>query len=99
MSELGNGLLDFPGWGYVIYRTTYSSESDAVFPRTVRYDCIKQGFLTQHARTPVGDAEAICAKLLSTIVEDRNLTGRLSMCDSCSFPGMGGLSRYIRGGC
>ncbi|KAJ5245289.1 hypothetical protein N7489_005385 [Penicillium chrysogenum] len=80
MSELGNGLLDFPGWGYVIYRTTYSSESDALFPRTVRYiDVhIKQGFLAQRSRSPIS-AETICAKLLSTTVEDRNLTGRLSM--------------------
>ncbi|KAJ6156337.1 hypothetical protein N7497_005222 [Penicillium chrysogenum] len=67
MSELGNGLLDFPGWGYVIYRTTYSSESDALFPRTVRYiDVhIKQGFLAQRSRSPIS-AETICAKLLST---------------------------------
>lgn len=36
-----------PRWGYVIYRTTYSAESDAHFSTIIRYleACVKKEFL------------------------------------------------------
>ncbi|KAJ6185941.1 hypothetical protein N7519_007242 [Penicillium mononematosum] len=35
MDELRNRLYSLTDWGYVIYRTTYSAESDAVFPGAI----------------------------------------------------------------
>ena len=44
MDELRNNLLTYPDWGCVIYRTTYSAESNTLFPDAVRFieGCIKQ---------------------------------------------------------
>ncbi|KAJ5282249.1 uncharacterized protein N7525_004839 [Penicillium rubens] len=37
MDHLRDRLYSHPVWGHVVRRTTYSAESDAVFPGTVRY--------------------------------------------------------------
>jgi hypothetical protein len=43
MDELHGRLSTFPDWGYVIYRTTYSAESNALFPEIISFieACIK----------------------------------------------------------
>lgn len=54
MNELHNRLFSLPGWGYVIYRTTYSAGSDALFPDAIRFieACIKTGVLNDGAERP-----------------------------------------------
>ncbi|KOS47363.1 hypothetical protein ACN38_g1650 [Penicillium nordicum] len=71
MNDLLNSLCTYPDWGYVIYRTTYSAESDTLFPDAIRYieACIKQTFF-QENQDPTNKPNEIWAKHQSTIVQD-----------------------------
>ncbi|KOS42825.1 hypothetical protein ACN38_g6246 [Penicillium nordicum] len=72
MDELRNNLSTYPDWGFVIYRTTYSAESDTLFPDAIRFieGCIKQEFFQQAQKYPPNEPNAIWAKHRSTIVQD-----------------------------
>ncbi|KAJ5143147.1 uncharacterized protein N7515_001934 [Penicillium bovifimosum] len=72
MNELRNRIHSFPGWGYVIYRTTYSAESDTLFPDAIRYieACIKRDFFSENENDPTDEANEIWAKHRSTIMQD-----------------------------
>jgi hypothetical protein len=73
MNELQNRLYSLPDWGYVIYRTTYTAESDTAFPHAVRYieACIKDEFFgAVKPRPRYGDNIQVWAKYRSTIIED-----------------------------
>ncbi|KAJ6109404.1 hypothetical protein N7486_001639 [Penicillium sp. IBT 16267x] len=78
MNELRNRLYSIPDWGYVIYRTTYSAESDVSFPNAVRYieTCVKEDFVASYAGTPHGaETEGIRAKYRSIVMEDPQFNG------------------------
>lgn len=72
MNDLRNSLCTYPDWGYVIYRTTYSAESDTLFPDAIRYieACIKQAFFQENKEDPTNEPNEIWAKHRSTIVQD-----------------------------
>ncbi|CAI7624023.1 unnamed protein product [Penicillium palitans] len=72
MNDLRNSLCTYPDWGYVIYRTTYSAESDTLFPHAIRYieACIKQAFFQENKEDPTNEPNEIWAKHRSTIVQD-----------------------------
>jgi hypothetical protein len=72
MNDLRNSLCIYPDWGYVIYRTTYSAESDTLFPDAIRYieACIKQAFFQENKEDPTNEPNEIWAKHRSTIVQD-----------------------------
>lgn len=73
MYELQNKLYSLPDWGYVIYRTTYTAESDTTFPHAVRYieACIKSSFFRDVKPRPSHDDPIqVWAKYRSTIIED-----------------------------
>lgn len=81
MDELQNSLGTYPDWGYVIYRTTYSAESETLFPVAIRYieACIKRSFLRDHKEDPTNKPNEICAKYRSTIVQDPAEFNRASL--------------------
>lgn len=76
MDELENRLFSLPNWGYIIYRTTYTAESDTAFPRIIKYieTCLKNEFfkeVTQQPRYRNSDIPTeIWSKYQSTIIED-----------------------------
>ncbi|KAJ5127412.1 hypothetical protein N7448_008191 [Penicillium atrosanguineum] len=76
MNELENRLYGLPDWGYVIYRTTYTTESDTAFPHAIRYieACLKGEFFTEVTQQPRyrnNDVPAyVWSKYQSTIIED-----------------------------
>jgi hypothetical protein len=81
MDELSKRLYSLPDWGYVIYRTTYSSESNASSQGAVRYieACIKRQFLEECTLLLREDVNQIWANHRSTIMEDpKQFDGRLS---------------------
>jgi hypothetical protein len=51
--ELFNNLQVYPSWGYVIYRTTYSAESDAQFSTVINHpeSCIRKAFFAEAAES------------------------------------------------
>ncbi|KAJ5396796.1 hypothetical protein N7509_004909 [Penicillium cosmopolitanum] len=76
MDELQNRLETISDWGYVIYRTTYTVESDTAFPRAIRYieACLKSEFfdeVTPNLRPRDDDPVQIWSRYKSTIIEDR----------------------------
>ncbi|CDM28316.1 unnamed protein product [Penicillium roqueforti FM164] len=80
--ELYHKLKVHPNWGYVIYRTTYSPESDAHFSTAVKYveAFVKKSFFRECASknesSPSVDPaiyEEIQAKYSSTVIEDAAL--------------------------
>ncbi|CAG7991152.1 unnamed protein product [Penicillium salamii] len=72
MDELRHSLLTYPDWGFVIYRTTYSAESDTLFPDAIRFieGCIKEEFFAEADRCTPNEPSEIWAKHRSTIVQD-----------------------------
>lgn len=76
--ELCHDLNLYPSWGYVIYRTTYSAESDTHFSTIIKYleACIKREFLAEgdsEDGSTKGDPamyEGIWARRSFTIMED-----------------------------
>ncbi|KAJ5790472.1 uncharacterized protein N7518_007483 [Penicillium psychrosexuale] len=72
MDELRNNLGAYPDWGFVIYRITYSAESDTLFPDAIRVieGCIKQEFFQETKEYPPNEPNEIWAKHRSTIVQD-----------------------------
>jgi hypothetical protein len=77
--ELFDKLKIHPTWGYIIYRTTYSSESTAHFSTVIKYleACIKKSFFAEAAECAnesngVDPAiyEGIWARHSLTIIED-----------------------------
>lgn len=56
--DLCDYLKMHPSWGYVIYRTTYSAESNAHFPTVIRYleACVKKEFFADSI-SPDGSVE------------------------------------------
>lgn len=85
MDELRNRLYSLPDWGYVIYRTTYTAESDTAFPQAIRYieACLKNEFfkeVTQQPRYRNNDIPAdVWSKYKSTIIEDPAQFDRASL--------------------
>ncbi|CAG8256241.1 unnamed protein product, partial [Penicillium nalgiovense] len=61
MDELRNNLGTYPDWGFVIYRTTYSAESDTLFPDAIRFieGCIKQEFFQETNEYPTNEPNEI----------------------------------------
>lgn len=72
MDELHGRLSTFPNWGYVIYRTTYSAESNALFPDIISFieACIKKQLVSTGADRPRNYASEDWPKYRSTIMED-----------------------------
>lgn len=76
MNELENRLYGLLDWGYVIYRTTYNTESDSAFPHAIKYieACLKAEFFTEVTQQPRyrnNDVPAyVWSKYQSTIIED-----------------------------
>jgi hypothetical protein len=72
MEELHGRLSVFPHWGYVIYRTTYSAESNAFFPDIIRFieACIKKQFASAGADRSRNYVSEDWPKYRSTIMED-----------------------------
>ncbi|CAG8921027.1 unnamed protein product [Penicillium salamii] len=72
MDELQHSLLRYPDWGFVIYRTTYSVESDILFPDAIRFieGCIKREFFAETKGYPANQDIEVWAKHRSTIVQD-----------------------------
>ncbi|CAI7662919.1 unnamed protein product [Penicillium discolor] len=72
MNDLRNSLCTYPDWGYVIYRTTFSVESNTLFPGAIK--CIeayiKQAFFQENKEYPINEPNGIWAKHRSTIVQD-----------------------------
>jgi hypothetical protein len=86
--ELFDKLKIHPSWGYIIYRTTYSSESDAHFSTVIKYleACIKKSFFAEAAEcanksTGVNPAiyEGIWARHSLTVIEDVTQFDRASI--------------------
>ncbi|CAI7586168.1 unnamed protein product [Penicillium manginii] len=63
MDELRNRLFSLPDWGYVIYRTTYTAESDAAFSHAIRYieACLKNEFFKEVTQQPRASLETVRA--------------------------------------
>jgi hypothetical protein len=77
MNELQINLLSFPDWGYVIYRTTYTAESNTTFPHAIRYieACLKDELFypgPQKAQPGYDNnsLRQVWSKYQSTIIED-----------------------------
>ncbi|KAJ5323141.1 hypothetical protein N7452_011430 [Penicillium brevicompactum] len=72
MDELRHSLATYPDWGFVIYRTTYSTESDTLFPDAIRFieGCIKEEFFEETKQFSTNEPNEIWAKHRSTIVQD-----------------------------
>ncbi|KAJ5142748.1 uncharacterized protein N7515_001535 [Penicillium bovifimosum] len=75
--ELFHNLRVHPSWGYVIYRTTYSSVSDAHFSTVFNYleACIRKSFFAEAAEyaSTGGDPaiyQGIWAQHSLTVIED-----------------------------
>lgn len=75
MNELENRLFSLPDWGYVIYRTTYTTESETAFPHAIRHieACLENGFF--HSAQPTRrytdtKLREMWSKHRSTIIED-----------------------------
>ncbi|KAJ5710567.1 hypothetical protein N7488_004723 [Penicillium malachiteum] len=71
MDELHKRLFSLPDWGYGIYRTTYTAESDATFPNVIGFleSCIRTRFFTSGAQRPQNHAPEDWPKYRSTIME------------------------------
>lgn len=74
MPELQSVAPHHLNWGYIIYRTIYSAESDTLFPEAIRYieASIKRDFLSDNCwpNTTAEEIRQTCAKYQSTIIED-----------------------------
>ena len=72
MDELRDNLGTYPYWGFVIYRTTYSADSDTLFPDAIRFieACFKQEFFQETKEYPPNEPNEIWAKQRSTILQN-----------------------------
>ncbi|KAF3388503.1 hypothetical protein F1880_003869 [Penicillium rolfsii] len=84
--ELFHHLKTHLSWGYVIYRTTYTPESEPHFSAVIKYleACIKEEFFEESAKyaSNGGDPaiyEGIWAQHSSTVIEDAAQFNRASI--------------------